>query len=164
ISAPVIVPFLALLILKATVVLIFAVLCSCMLGRSNAGTRHLVCAAALCGVLVLPLLMLVLPSFAFTPAAPIWLRITTTASRAAAQHPQLTNRVGFALLVIWATGTLIFSARCAAGWILLSKYRRKAEPVEHIGGASGHWTDNLRIAARQLRLKPSAVALRFGSV
>jgi len=111
-----------LLFLKLTVLLSFALAVMPLLGRATAAIRHLICAAALAGALLLPLTLGIAPH-AIRVSVPVVFRTsaqTTTAN---------TSAVAFWPL-LWALGAAFLLLRLALGYWQIARVARAAEPLE----------------------------------
>lgn len=112
-----------LLLLKATAVFALALGVQPFLRRLSAALRHLVCLAALCGALALPL------SLAMPPrAAAFRIAVPLTASVARAAVSARGWRWNEIALAIWLCGTLLALARLAIGHLTLRRLLRNGEP------------------------------------
>lgn len=138
-------PFLLLFTWKASILLVLALLCLRLLQKSNASTRHAVCAVAFCGILLLPLLMLTLPGFEIAPAAEIWVKIQTTASSAASVvNAQFGERISMLLLMGWAAGVMLLLLRCATGRMALWRLTARSKMLD-----TALWRDSIAQTARE---------------
>jgi len=136
--------------LKSTVVLGAAWLLAFTLRRRSAAARHLVWTAAVAALLALPLLSVSMPALPIGtgPLAPLVSSIvfrTTAVARAGAPvsadpqtapapQPSSTHaprRPDFRLLIplIWAAGATLALAHMAAAWMVMSRIRRTARPL-----------------------------------
>ncbi len=155
--------FLMLFAWKASLVLVLALLYLALLRRSNASTRHAVCAAALSGVLLVPVLMVIAPGFEIAPRAMFWMRINTTASSAAAVlGQQRGEEVRTLVLIAWACGALVLFIRCVAGWAVLRRLRAQSREIADAGWRElwEEWAGSFQ--EPELRAGPVSVPLTCG--
>src|SRR5580658_3211034 len=103
-----------LVVLKATLLFVVALACLPLMRRASSVIRHLICACAMAGALLLPLTMLAPPQ-----AAPIRLSTITflATSAAAPTHSNASTwPVLQFLLCIWIAGIAILLLRLAIGY------------------------------------------------
>ncbi len=144
---------------KATMLLVFGLVCLCVSRASNASARHLICASALTSAALLPALMLLLPSIPIVPSTMVWLRIPATASQAAGLNPHLAANLEKLATLAWLGGLAFVLVRLVLGRAMLRKQLANAQQVE-----GAEWHSCFESAARDLGLGPSGIALRRGSV
>jgi TonB family protein len=111
------------LLLKATVVFGLALAAQPFLRRFSAALRHLICIAALCGALALPLSLAVPPK-----AAAFRIAVPLAASVARATVSARGFRWGEIAVAIWLSGALLALARLTIGHLALRKLLRAGEP------------------------------------
>jgi TonB family protein len=111
-----------LLLLKATAMFALALAAQPLLQRFSAALRHLICLAALCGALVLPLSLAVPPrAAAFRIVVPLAASVTrATVSARGWRWSEIA-------LGIWLCGAVFALARLAAGHLALRKLLREGE-------------------------------------
>jgi TonB family protein len=113
------------LLLKVTLLWALALAIQPLLRRSSAAMRHLVCACALAGALLLPLTLLAPPEVgAF--------RINGAGVLAASREAMQGNRwhVSEILAIVWAVGSGLLLLRIAIGHLTLSRLLRDATPLD----------------------------------
>jgi TonB family protein len=115
----------ALVLLKTTLLFAFALACLPLMRRTSSVVRHLICACAMCGALLLPLTMLAPPQ-----AAPIRVSTITflAASAAARAHSDAATWVSPALLSVWIIGMAALLLRLGFGYWRLAHILRTATP------------------------------------
>ena len=152
--------FLILTTIKITILLGAAVLCLRLMRASTASSRHLICIFSLAGVILLPLLTLVMPSWRVNSA---FLGFAEIASSHRGSLPIGTARVSVsresALVVLWLIGVSVCLLRSLAGWILVRKERSKSTPLR-----DEIWRNELSTIAKNFRLNPSSISLCIGRV
>lgn len=106
-----------LLLLKVTVLLAGVLAILPLLGRATAGMRHLLCALALGGALLLPVTMLYAPH-AIAVTLPVVFQATASAKAGSVSTSQWPW---------WAAGTVMLLLRLAIGYWRLSRVARHAD-------------------------------------
>jgi TonB family protein len=119
-----------LVLLKATLLFALALGCLRLMRRASSVSRHLVCACAMAGALLLPLTMLAPPEAAPIRLAPITFLATAGAASGGAAWP-----VSKVLLLLWIGGTAILLLRLAIGYWRLSSVLRTATGTGNAGFA-----------------------------
>lgn len=114
-----------LVLLKATLLFSLALGCLPLIRRASAMARHLICACAMAGALLLPLTMLVPPGTAPIRVSAITFFATSGATLAA---PAWT--LSKILLSLWAAGVVFFLLRLAIGHWRLAIILRTATPAD----------------------------------
>ncbi|HEX5410376.1 MAG TPA: M56 family metallopeptidase [Terriglobia bacterium] len=143
ISAPGLAIVLEVLV-KGTILMLFAAFLSLVLRRASAATRHLIWTLALGSILALPLFALALPAWnvplfaSFSSGAAIAqtrLAGDSPASRLDSQLAQSSeNQSSDAkpwakwVLLLWATGSALFLARMAVGEVRVRRLVRRSQP------------------------------------
>jgi beta-lactamase regulating signal transducer with metallopeptidase domain len=132
------------LLVKATVIILAALLIARLASRARAAARHVVMATAFAALLALPILVAIIPAIAIeVPAAPRAESIATierspsVTSPVSAVSPAETTRtsawpnvsVGQALRLTWVAGTIVFLLPVVAALWRLSMIRRTGLPV-----------------------------------
>ena len=113
----------ALVLLKSTLLFALALTCLPLMRRASSVTRHLVCACAMAGALLLPLTLLAPPQ-----AAPIHLSTITflATSSAVAAAPVLS--FSKLLFIVWLGGVSLLLLRLGVGYWRLATVLRTATP------------------------------------
>jgi len=125
------------LLLKLTLLLALALAIQPLLRRSSAAARHLVCACALAGALLLPLTLLTpLQTGAFRIDTTSLLSISRQATQTTAQWP-----LGRILVILWVLGSTLLLLRIALGYLMLSRLLRAATLVESAGPVPVYYAD-----------------------
>jgi beta-lactamase regulating signal transducer with metallopeptidase domain len=133
--------FLFSMVLKSTLILAAASLAAALFRRSSAATRHLIWAAALASLLLLPLLDGVAPSWSLkVPAALAQVPAQATTVLDVVAHrsgPEFSpaGLVGW----IWLAGTMILLVRTAGGIVKVARLVRRTR-------APGQLGENVRIS------------------
>jgi len=115
----------ALVLFKSTLLFIVALACLPLMRRVSSVIRHLVCACAMCGALLLPLTMLAPPQ-----AAPIRLSTITFLATSSAVAPSAAWPVSQILMVLWIAGAALLILRLAIGYWRLAHVLRTATPSD----------------------------------
>ena len=107
------------LLLKVTLLVAVALAIQPLMRRSSAAVRHLVCALALAGIILLPFTLLAPPS-----AGAFKIDVTTSALRVAgvSRRSALPNL----LFWIWTAGAALLLARIASGYYAVARILRSA--------------------------------------
>jgi TonB family protein len=114
------------LLLKVTLLFAVALAVQPLLRRSSAAIRHLVCACALAGALILPLTLLTPPkASAFRIDASTVAATSRSMPRTAAGWP-----ISEVLMTIWAIGAAMLILRIAIGYWTLARLLRTATPFD----------------------------------
>ena len=114
------------LLLKVTVLLAIAFGSLPLLRNASAAIRHIVCASALAGTLLLPFSLFAPPSAGILTIGTDTIEVIARATVSPAAHWPLTNI--FAL--VWAAGTAVLMTRIAIGYLTLRRLLRHAVPLE----------------------------------
>src|SRR5882762_6066329 len=157
--------FLAIMTIKATLVLIIAFGLALALRRASAAVRHLMWTLVIVGVLVLPVLSLILPRVPVTvrsvesPAQEVTVLAPRTPAPPAA--PASPDRQQF-VLYAWLAGVLIVSGRLVMGVLRVSLSTRRAIRMENplIAGISNQL--GLRRTITVVRSDRTAMPLAWG--
>src|SRR5437879_1219584 len=126
--------FLAIMTIKATLVLIIAFGLALALRRASAAVRHLMWTLVIVGVLVLPVLSLILPRVPVavrsveSPAQEVTVMAPRTPAPASRPASQDRQRI---VLFAWLAGVLIVSGRLAIGVLQVSRSARRAIRIEN---------------------------------
>lgn len=112
------------LLCKATLLLALALACLVFMRRSSAAARHLTCACAMAGVLLL-LLTASIPS----PDGPIRLSSVTFLTTSGPSLQGASGHSSTVFLKIWIVGSLIMLFRLAVGYWRLTAILREAAPA-----------------------------------
>ena len=159
-DANAVVSFLILLTIKASVLLLAAILCLGFLRRATASTRHVICVLTMCGVVLLPLLMLTMPSWRVGADLFRLVEISSAQGRGSSVGgAAMASRWESAVVLLWLAGMAICFLRAAAGWLLVRREQRRSLPFE-----DQVWQRDVALLAEQLRLNPLRVSLRRGRV
>ncbi|HEU4561914.1 MAG TPA: M56 family metallopeptidase [Longimicrobium sp.] len=148
----------ALIVAKSTLLLGAAALGAHALRRSSAAARHMVWSLALAGLMALPALAFLLPSWkpaalaVLRPAVDVGAAVTSEVT-AAASGPQLSLET--VLLAVWAAGALVVLARLVRGLFAVRRLARTAEMVDDPA-----WTDLLERLGRAVGVRRPVVLLR----
>ncbi|MDQ1474368.1 MAG: hypothetical protein QOJ99_5848, partial [Bryobacterales bacterium] len=112
-----------ILLVKVTLLFALALCCVRLMRHRTAALRHLVCAVALSGALVFP----VLPAFA-PKAIPVHVPLVfiASANAVAGSAPRIFP-LATIVLTVWALGTLALLTRLAGGYYRISQLRETAE-------------------------------------
>ncbi len=138
--------FLSEVLVKGTILLLFAAVVALALRRASAATRHLVWTLALSAMLALPVLVLTLPAwevpiFSSSPsvtaseATRIHLESSPNPMKdqpvqvTAARQPAKPAWPG-AILFVWAIGSMLLWARMAVGETRVGRLARRSQPFE----------------------------------
>ncbi len=153
-----IVPFLILLTVKASLLLVAAILCLESMRSSTASTRHLICAFTLCGVVLLPLLMLAMPSWRVGTDL-LRLAEITSGARPAPSTGAAPGEAswGLGLGLLWLAGIAVCLVRSGAGWLLVRPEHQRSRPLE-----DPVWQRDLGALAEQFHLNASGLSIRLG--
>lgn len=149
----------ALIVAKSTLLLGAAALGAHALRRSSAAARHLVWSLALAGLMALPALALLLPSW--KPAALAVLRPAAAASGTAVMTGAATSQapdglsLATVLLAVWAAGALVVLARLVRGLFAVRRLARGAQVVDDPA-----WTDLLERLGRAVGVRRPVMLLR----
>jgi TonB family protein len=113
----------ALVVIKSSVVLIAACGLLPLLRTSPAATRHLVCAWALAGAIVIPFVSLVPAAY----IAPFIIRVAS-GPRLVSSLPSPAPLFGFrgVALSLWIAGSIVLLLRVAVGYALLGRVRKRS--------------------------------------
>ncbi|HEY0151831.1 MAG TPA: M56 family metallopeptidase [Longimicrobium sp.] len=147
---------LALLLVKATLVLCAAALAARALRHGSAARRHLAWTLALGALLVLPFLALALPAWKLS-----FLRIVTLpavrgmAEIAGPAAPAELFSAGTLLAMVWAAGAAAVLARMAFGWRAVRRMARGAVPMD-----DPRWTDTVRMLGESVGVRGSVRLVR----
>jgi TonB family protein len=107
------------LLLKVTLLMSLAMPATALMRRATAATRHLICALALAGALLLPLTLLYVPH-AIAVQLPVVFRVGASAPASGS---------GWSTMPLWALGTVLLLARLAIGYRRVVRLRRGADPT-----------------------------------
>jgi len=138
---------LALLLVKATLVLCAAALAARALRHGSAARRHLAWTLALGALLVLPFMALALPAWKLP-----FLRIVTlpaaVGGAAGPSAPAELLSAGALLALVWAIGATAVLARMAFGWRAVRRMARGAVPMD-----DPRWTDTVRMLGESVGVR-----------
>lgn len=115
----------ALVLFKVTLLFALALGCVWSMRRASSATRHLVCACAVAGVLLLPLSLLAPAS-----AAPIRLSAITLLGASGARSGAASMPISKVLIGVWMAGMAILLMRLAIGYGRLAAVLRTATPAD----------------------------------
>jgi TonB family protein len=115
----------AIVLFKTTLLFVLALGCLPFLRRASSVIRHLICACAMAGALLLPLTMLAPPQAAPIRLAPVTLLATSTAVPGGTAWP-----VSGLLVALWLAVMAVFLLRLAIGYRRIAMILRKATPAE----------------------------------
>jgi TonB family protein len=115
----------ALVLFKTTLLFALALACLPLMRHASSGARHLICACAMAGALLLPLTMLAPPEAAVIRLSPITFFASAGAVSigAAWTHPRILGSM-------WIAGTAVLLLRLALGYWRLANVLRTATPAE----------------------------------
>ena len=113
----------SLVLFKSTLLFSFALACLPFMRRKSSATRHLVCACAMVGALLLPLTLLAPPQV--TP-----IHLTTITFLATSSAAAITPALSFSklLLILWIAGVSLLLLRLAVGYWRLATILQTATP------------------------------------
>jgi len=141
--------FLAVTVKAAIILLCALVLNLALRKRGSAALRHFVWIAALLCIVLLPAVSLTIPpkpaqsiaiSTALLPAASGRLASNSVAS---GQDPASPVPFDYSLIVIWAAGALLVSARIAIGLMRIARITRRAAPGSSAGAIRLRWSGEI---------------------
>ena len=113
----------SILFIKITLLLALALACVSLARRSSAAMRHLICACALGGALLLPFTLLAPPE-----AAPIRVSAITIFTASSTATTSSAWPVSSLLAGIWVVGTALLLLRLAIGYAQVARIVRRAVP------------------------------------
>jgi TonB family protein len=111
----------ALVLFKSTLLFIIALACLPLMRRVSSVIRHLVCACAMCGALLLPLTLLAPPQ-----AAPIRLSTITFLATSSAAPVSTAWPASRLLMMVWIAGAAFLILRLGIGYWRLAHVLRSA--------------------------------------
>src|ERR1700733_4321551 len=109
----------ALVLFKSTLLFIIALACLPLMRRVSSVIRHLVCACAMCGALLLPLTLLAPPQ-----AAPIRLSTITFLATSSAAPVSTAWPASRLLMMVWIAGAAFLILRLGIGYWRLAHVLR----------------------------------------
>ena len=115
----------ALVLFKSTLLFAIALACLPFMRRASAVTRHLVCACAMAGALLLPLTMLAPPQAAPIRLSTITFLATSSAVAPAGLFPMSLWKL---LFMVWLGGVSLLLLRLVVGYWRLAAVLRTASP------------------------------------
>jgi TonB family protein len=115
----------AIVLFKTTLLFVLALGCLPFLRRASSVMRHLICACAMAGALLLPLTMLAPPQAAPLQLAPITFLATSTAVSSGTAWT-----VSRLLLALWLTGMAVLLLRLVIGYRRIAMVLRTATPTD----------------------------------
>jgi TonB family protein len=123
----------ALVLVKTTVVLIAACGLLPLLRTSPAATRHLVCAWALAGAIVIPIVSFVPTAY----MAPFVIRIASGRLASSLPFPAPSFDIRSVALTLWIAGSIVSLLRAAFGYALLGRVRSRSSRFKDDGLCPG---------------------------
>jgi len=152
--------FLVLMMVKATLLLAATVLCLRLMSRSSASNRHMICLVSLAGLLLLPLLMIAVPSWNVESRLPAVAFVVSSAAQVRTTGSWSSAMTGDRILLfVWLSGAAFLLLRSVLGWGLMQAQRVKSVPLQDEA-----WHREMEAIARQNGLTPSRISLRAGRV
>lgn len=152
--------FYLLMLVKATVLLAATVLCLRLARNASASSRHMICTLSLTGLVLLPVLMIALPSRNVEGTLPgiTYAVFSMVHVRPAGTRPStlIWDRM---LLFGWLSGAALVLLRLFLGWGLMGRERRKSAILQDEA-----WCSDLTAIAQQNGLAASRISLRAGPV